>query len=191
MTYESKKFWAVVGTILLLLAVCVLIGNASSSNENDFHSVFEKMRPHPMRLTYSVYRTAPISVAGVFGRADNQCSEIDPDLVSSTAQAAITASLDPTVLAAVISVESGCNDLAVSSRGAIGLTQVVPKVWKDRFDFGEQNLFNRDTNLRIGAKILSGLVSDYGYREALQRYQGLGVPNDPQYVSKILILARR
>jgi len=62
--------------------------------------VFNQTRllPHPPEaaLTFSIWRTAPIQVALVFGRASwTACSDADPELVEITAEAAIRAGLDP------------------------------------------------------------------------------------------------
>lgn len=93
--------------------------------------------------------------------------------------------LDAKLAASVISEESNCDSLAVSSRGAIGLMQVMPRVWKRRFDFSRINLFNPQENLNIGIKILADLVQQYGEHEALERYQGLG-PGNPNYSNEVL-----
>jgi len=108
-----------------------------------------------------------------------------------TANAALNESVDPEVMASIIAVESACNPYAVSNKGAVGLGQINVAVWRKTYDFQEQvNLFNPLDNLKITAKILSGLINTYGVREAVYRYQGTGV-GDPQYVTKILSLARR
>ena len=68
-------------------------------------------------------------------------------------------SLDPALLAAVIYVESGFHKNVVSSAGACGFTQVVPK-WTG----GPETMFTKytckqlkdpKTSIRVGAEILS------------------------------------
>lgn len=188
----KNKLLQLTGVILLLVLFWSLAVQSSESDSLPITvPMLARLRPHPPKLTYSVFRTAPILVAETFGRT-NTCADADPDLVNDTANAALTVGLDPQILAATVAVESGCNPYAVSSKGAIGLTQVVPKVWAGSFDFsGGDNLLNQKTNLRVGATILSGLVRDYGVSEAVTRYQGTGIGADPNYTFKILTLARR
>lgn len=166
----------------------------SSAEPTPFMSYRFIPRPPEKLLTYSIWRTAPIDVAKVFGRVP-ACSSADDSLVDMTAKAAIEANLDPTIAAATVATESGCNPWAVSSRGAVGMMQVMPKIWSDRFDFaGSVNLFNPEDNIRTGSKILASLVQQYGTSEALRRYNGLGVgcdTCDAGYVNHILSLAGR
>lgn len=96
-------------------------------------------RPPAEKLTYSIWWTAPIIVAETFGRASwTACADADPELVQLTAAAAIHASLDPSIAAATVAVESSCNVLALSGK-AVGLMQIKPDAWKDKYDFSKVN----------------------------------------------------
>lgn len=147
-----------------------------------------------MAFHYSIFRTAPLEVAKVFGRTPG-CADADADLIQATANAAIEAGLDPAIAAATVGVESGCNQFAVSTRGAIGLMQVVPRVWKDKFDFaGTVNLLNREDGLRVGTQIEAGLITEFGIEGGLRHYNGMGTLSadyDAGYTNKILALAGR
>lgn len=142
----------------------------------------------------SIFRTAPLEVAKVFGRTPG-CSDADASLIDSTARAAIEAGLDPAIAAATVGVESSCNQFAVSNRGAIGIMQIMPKVWLSKYDFADKiNLFNREDNLRVGTQIEAGLISQYGTVDGVRRYNGIGVGCDgcdAGYASKIMVLAGR
>src|SRR5208337_3861523 len=120
------------------------------------------------------FRTAPLEVAKVFGRSA-ACSETSADFIGVVSVSAIHAGISPKILAATIAVESGCNPLAVPNRGAIGLTQVVPKVWSKQFDFSKVNLLNGQENLKVGSTILSQLIREHGLADGVRRYNGLGV----------------
>ena len=176
---------------LALFYVCLGIGWSSDTRGIAYHFV---PRPPEKLLTFSIWRTAPIDVAKVFGRVP-ACAFADDELVEITAKAAIESSLDPSIAAATVASESGCNPWAVSSRGAVGMMQVMPKIWSDHFDFaGSVNLFNPEDNIRTGSKILASLVQQYGTSEALRRYNGLGIgcnTCDAGYVNHILLLAGR
>jgi hypothetical protein len=150
--------------------------------------------PDKKVMGYSVYVTAPLEVAKVFGRVPS-CADADAELINTVALASINHRLDAAIAAATMATESGCNQFAVSSRGAIGLMQVMPRIWKDKYDFaGRVNLLNKADNTEVGVGILAGLVSEFGTAEGLRRYNGVGVGCDTcdgGYTSRILALARR
>lgn len=137
---------------------------------------------------------ASLDVARVFGRAPG-CAEADPKLISEVADVAIKTELDPRILAATVAVESACDPFAISSKGAIGLTGVVPRIWKGSYNFAEDyNLLNPHDNLRVGATIEAGLIKQYGTINGLRRFNGLGVgcdTCDTSYPDKITTLAAR
>ena len=74
-------------------------------------------------------------------------------------QAAATAAIEPNLLRAVIVVESGFNYRALSRRGAVGLTQLMPATGAR---FGVTNLFDPKENIRGGASYLKFLMSRFG-----------------------------
>ncbi len=156
--------------------------------------LLRQLTPGVPRLELSPSHAAPTEVARVFKRSQ-RCAEADPELIDLVAREALRAGIDPRMLAATVVVESGCNQYAISRRGAVGYMQVMPRVWKDRYDIaGEYNLFNEHDNLRVGATILSELVQNYGVWEGVRRYQGLGqdcATCDMGYTTKILALAER
>lgn len=155
--------------------------------------LLRQLAPGAPQLEFSPYHAAPIEVARVFSRSQ-RCAEADAEFIEMVAQEAIRAGIDPRMLAATIVVESSCNQYAVSNRGAVGYMQVVPRVWKNRYDIaGQYNLFNDRDNLHVGATILSELVQNYGVWEGVRRYQGIGQDCrtcDMAYTTKILTLAQ-
>ena len=93
--------------------------------------------------------------------------------------AAIGASLDPNVVAAVTLQESAFNPLALSAAGARGLMQVMPAVGAElahnagivRFDAAD--LFDPVTNLKLGCAHLSDYRRRFGsLPKALAAYNG-------------------
>ena len=137
---------------------------------------------------------AALEVAGVFGRAPG-CANASHELITAVANESVKMKLDARTFAALIAVESGCNQYATSTRGAIGLTMVVPRVWKGSYDFETTyNLLNRTDNLHVGASILSGMITQYGPALGLRHYNGMNIEStsfDADYTSKILSLAGR
>lgn len=184
-------------SVILLLAFSVPVSGTLYANmDTQVAMTLAHQRPTAPALAfrYSLFRTAPLEVAKVFGRTPG-CADADADFIQATANAAIEAGLDPAIAAATVGIESSCNAFAVSSKGAVGYFQVMPRIWKDRFDFaGSVNLFNRDDNLRVGAEIEAGLIDQYGVEGGLRHYNGTGVgceTCDAGYTFKILALAGR
>lgn len=134
---------------------------------------------------------APIEVALVFGRARG-CQNADPSLINLVAGEALRAGVNPKVLAATVAIESQCDPLAVSSRGALGLTQVMARVWDSKFDFSHVNLLNPRDNVRTGATIMASLIRENGLRLGVQLYNGatINCPScDAGYSARVLALA--
>ena len=83
--------------------------------------------------------------------------------------AAISASVEPDLLRAVIVVESGFNSRAVSKRGAMGLMQLMPAT---ATRFGVSHPYDPRENVHAGAKYLKFLMDrfDHDMRLALAAY---------------------
>jgi soluble lytic murein transglycosylase-like protein len=88
---------------------------------------------------------------------------IPADLATAIYDIALAEGIEPAVAFSLVRVESGFTRRAVSSAGAVGLTQVMPSTafWLQpglRYD----DLFERDTNLRLGFRYLRMMVEQYG-----------------------------
>lgn len=79
-------------------------------------------------------------------------------LDSVVRQAAEHNKLDPNLVKAVIGVESGGNPTAVSSKGALGLMQLIPST-AERFGVGD--VFDPAQNVEGGARYLRTLLNRY------------------------------
>jgi soluble lytic murein transglycosylase-like protein len=81
--------------------------------------------------------------------------------------------LPPELVLAVIDIESAFDRFAVSSAGARGLMQVMP-FWLDELNRPDDNLFDIQTNLRMGCTILRYYLDmeNNEYSPALARYNG-------------------
>jgi len=100
------------------------------------------------------------------------------------------ANLDPTLLLAVMAVESGFNPFAQSSVGAQGLMQVMTRVHHDKYEiFGGKNAaFDPVTNLRVGVQVLRDCIRRAGSLQGgLKHYVGAAnLVNDRGYAAKVL-----
>jgi len=91
----------------------------------------------------------------------------------------------PELLTALIVAESGANHVAVSNRGAIGLTQILPSLWH----YPEEELFNPYRNIEIGSNILKYYVDKHGIRGGLSSYNGGSRHKSLDYAKYVLTIA--
>jgi Transglycosylase SLT domain len=98
--------------------------------------------------------------------------------------------LDPTLILAVMAVESRFNPFAQSHVGAQGLMQVMTRVHDDKYERfgGDHAAFDPLTNLRVGVQVLKDCISQAGSVEAgLKFYVGAAnLPDDGGYAAKVL-----
>jgi len=100
------------------------------------------------------------------------------------------AGLDPTLILAIMAVESSFNPFAQSSVGAQGLMQVMTKVHDDKYEAfgGNHAAFDPVTNLRVGVQVLKECIARAGSLEAgLRFYVGAAnLDDDGGYTGKVL-----
>lgn len=100
------------------------------------------------------------------------------------------ANLDPTLILAIMAVESSFNPFAQSAVGAQGLMQVMTKVHNDKYEAfgGNHAAFDPVTNLRVGVQVLKECIARAGSLEAgLRFYVGAAnLAEDGGYASKVL-----
>lgn len=108
-------------------------------------------------------------------------------LLEDAHYAALREGLKPSIVLAVIEVESGFNRYAVSPPGALGLMQVMP-FWMKRLGQPRANLFDMRTNLRMGCHILRHYLNRHNgdLFTALAAYNGSnGLPYYPDRVYRV------
>ena len=93
--------------------------------------------------------------------------------------------VSPDILTALIVAESSADSEAESSKGALGLTQVMPKIWK----YDKETLKNPYKNIEAGSLILSYYVKKYGLKGGLSAYNSGKKSGAPRYASKVIRLA--
>lgn len=98
--------------------------------------------------------------------------------------------LDPTLILAVMAIESGFNPFAQSPVGAQGLMQVMTGVHSDKYENfgGKLAAFDPVTNLRVGVKVLQECIQRAGSLPAgLKFYVGAANQEmDGGYAEKVL-----
>ena len=100
------------------------------------------------------------------------------------------AALDPTLILAVMAVESSFNPFAQSPMGAQGLMQVLTRVHDDKYEAfgGTHAAFDPVSNLRVGVQVLKECIARAGsLHEGLKHYVGAAnIEGDGGYVGRVL-----
>lgn len=111
-------------------------------------------------------------------------------LVSEAYEIGAQTKLDPTLILAVMAVESGFNPFAQSPVGAQGLMQVMTGVHSDKYENfgGKLAAFDPVTNLRVGVKVLQECISRAGSLQGgLKHYVGAAnIEDDGGYAGKVM-----
>jgi hypothetical protein len=98
--------------------------------------------------------------------------------------------LEPTLILAIMAVESGFNPFAQSPMGAQGLMQVMTSVHHQKYSpfGGKMAAFDPVTNMRVGVRVLLACVERAGSLEGgLKFYVGAAnLDEDNGYVEKVL-----
>ncbi|AVP58254.1 lytic transglycosylase domain-containing protein [Pulveribacter suum] len=121
------------------------------------------------------YRVAPEPVAA---------------LVNEAYEIGSRTKLDPTLILAIVAIESSFNPFAQSAVGAQGLMQVMTRVHTDKYEDvgGHLAAFNPVANLRVGVKVLQECIARAGSLEGGLRYYvgAANLPSDGGYAAKVL-----
>ncbi|MBC7955067.1 MAG: lytic transglycosylase domain-containing protein [Cytophagales bacterium] len=119
---------------------------------------------------------------------------VAPEPVSRLVKEAWTigakAGLDPTLILAIMAIESSFNPFAQSPVGAQGLMQVMTQIHDDKYEpfGGNHAAFDPVTNLRVGVQVLKECISRAGSVEAGLRYYvgAANLADDGGYAGKVL-----
>jgi hypothetical protein len=110
-------------------------------------------------------------------------------LVAEAFEIGEKAKLDPTLILAIMAIESRFNPFAQSPVGAQGLMQVLTRVHTDKYeDFGGSlAAFDPVTNLRVGVKVLQDCIRRAGSIEGgLRLYVGAVTTDGSWYVNRVM-----
>ena len=111
-------------------------------------------------------------------------------LVAEAYEVGSATKLDPTLVLAVMAIESSFNPFAQSPVGAQGLMQVMTHIHSDKYQHfgGHYAAFDPKSNLRVGVKILQEYIGRAGSVEGgLKWYVGAAnLASDGGYADKVL-----
>ncbi len=101
------------------------------------------------------------------------------------------AALDPTLILAIMAVESSFNPFAQSPVGAQGLMQVMTRVHDDKYEAfgGNHAAFDPISNLRVGVQVLKECIQRAGsVQEGLRFYVGAALlEHDGGYAARVML----
>lgn len=110
-------------------------------------------------------------------------------LVAEAFEIGQKARLDPTLILAVMAIESRFNPFAQSPVGAQGLMQVMTRVHTEKYDDfgGRLAAFDPVSNLRVGARVLQECIKRAGSVEGgLRLYVGAVSTDGSWYINKVM-----
>lgn len=161
------------------------LGGVSLGATDDSDGVERSMASNPQELPK---RQAAIAnwLSKKYGIAPEPLST----LVAEAYAVGARSKLDPTLILAVMAIESGFNPYAQSPVGAQGLMQVMTKVHSDKYDNfgGKLAAFDPVSNLHVGVKVLQECIHRAGSIEGgLKFYVGAAnMDSDNGYAAKVL-----
>lgn len=133
---------------------------------------------------------AQLAVANWLSRRYSIAPLAMQELVSSAWQAGKQEHLDPTLILAVMAVESSFNPFAQSSVGATGLMQVMPKIHREKFAQygGTRASIDPMANVKVGALVLKDAIARGGSLQAgLRLYVGAtSAATEGGYAAKVM-----
>ena len=153
----------------------------------------EVPHPDPIAAVVDAVRTSGLAVER------GAALKVTPytDLIVNTAHAY---GVDPVLVQALVQVESNYQPRARSSKGAMGLMQLMPSVAKE---YGVRNAYDPKSNVEAGVQKLKSLLEKYGSEGvnlalaaynagegAVAKFNGVPPYRETQgYVTRILALA--
>ncbi|ODA12069.1 transglycosylase [Acinetobacter celticus] len=141
-------------TISVLFTVCLFTGCSSLGGGS--------VQKRSAKLSNGIQKAYSVS--------PTTANRISPLIVQSADQY----NLDPLMLAALIRQESTYRSQVVSSAGAVGLTQVMPRYWQKTCP---GDLYDEATNINCGSFILTKYEQSAGSLKKALGYYNVGPSN--------------
>lgn len=121
--------------------------------------------------------------------------KVAPEPISALVQEAWAmgqrAGLDPTLILAIMAIESSFNPFAQSPVGAQGLMQVMTRVHDDKYTAfgGTHAAFDPISNLRVGVQVLKECIARAGnLQDGLRYYVGAALhEGDGGYAARVIV----
>jgi hypothetical protein len=155
-----------------------LMGWLTSRQDESLAQAVQELLPEQAKVTHWLsrkYKVAPLA--------------LEP-LVAEAWQLGQLSQLPPTLILAVMAVESGFNPFAKGTQGALGLMQIEPLAHEDELKpfGGKLAAFDPLTNLRMGARLLQAHIRQAGSQEEGLRLYGRasGQMSESAYTERVM-----
>ena len=153
-----------VGAVILLLGTQIMEDRAATASTFSFGLPGESRR---LREDLDAARGELQLAQAQLDRANQILAfsaryRVSADIAGSVYDIALAEGLEPELAFRLVRVESEFNEKATSPVGAVGLTQLMPATAR-YFDKGitKNQLYDRETNLRLGFRYLRTLINEY------------------------------
>jgi soluble lytic murein transglycosylase-like protein len=196
-THKTRKMVTLAVLIASFSALALLLHerygvqwleSAYAAVESEAKAVSERVLPQPEPAAHPDAARHE-ALAEFLAKRYKVSQDVTLEFVQIAHAEAARVNLDPLLIMAIIAIESRYNPIAESGVGAKGLMQIIPKFHADKLaEFGgEKAVFDPESNIRVGTRILREYLSRTGNLGiALQMYAGaLGDDNDT-YTNKVL-----
>ena len=155
-----------------------LMGWLTSRQDEPLAQTVQELLPEQAKVTHWLSRKYKVAAQPL------------STLVAEAWQLGQFSQLPPTLILAVMAVESGFNPFAKGAQGGTGLMQIEPTAHADTLQQfgGPLAAFDPVTNMRIGARLLQASIQQGGsVEEGLRQYsRASGQSRDTAYIERVL-----
>ena len=192
-THKTRKMVTLAMLVASFSALALLLHERYGAHwlESAYAAVESEARAVLPQPAPAVHPDAPRheALAEFLAKRYKVSQDVTLEFVQIAHAEAARVNLDPLLIMAVIAVESRYNPIAESGVGAKGLMQIIPKFHGDKLaEFGgEKAVFDPESNIRVGTRILREYLSRTGHLDsALQMYAGALNDEEDTYTGKVM-----
>ena len=170
--FEKRKLKEIAGIMILLNSIVIILSLSmiymNSKAVKDVHKEIVELKAkveEEIKLREELFITLRKS-ASLLKEYNPRLGEVTAFRYACKIYECSQHPVTPELLTALIVVESSANHIAVSKKGAVGLTQVMPRIWQ----INKKELFNPYKNIEVGSEILKYYIDKHGIKGGLSSY---------------------
>ncbi|MCK5185481.1 MAG: lytic transglycosylase domain-containing protein [Deltaproteobacteria bacterium] len=170
--FEKRKLKEIAGIMILLNSIVIILSLSmiymNSKAVKDVHKEIVELKAkveEEIKLREELFITLRKS-ASLLKEYNPRLGEVTAFRYACKIYECSQHPITPELLTALIVVESSANHIAVSKKGAVGLTQVMPRIWQ----INKKELFNPYKNIEVGSEILKYYIDKHGIKGGLSSY---------------------